>query len=132
VVEARENLPWVTGDHPVVRLNFNSLQEFNFQAGWGTKNANIFLPLSPHHLLITQVGTNHRFRAPLPLEIAMVAQNGVIRQSMRWVFASAPQTFVGELRPRVVDAVRFAAEKEAWEDFHNRQSESELAPSGSG
>jgi len=37
----------------------------------------------------------------------------------RVVFASSPRPEVAQLRPRVIDAQRFAAETAAWNDFHD-------------
>lgn len=46
-----EGLNWFTTDNPVVRLNFSSVNNYNFGGGWGSPGTEIFLPLSPQHLI---------------------------------------------------------------------------------
>src|SRR6185437_6304634 len=56
ILSSENDLPWFTTDDPVVRLNFRSPSHYDFEGGWGIPKTNIFLPLSPKHLLFTEVG----------------------------------------------------------------------------
>ena len=55
---------WFTCDHPVMRLNYNGPDDFTLQGGWDYKGTDLVMPLSPRHLLMTQVGHSrpHRWR----------------------------------------------------------------------
>src|SRR5207245_1244159 len=42
---------WITSDHPVLRLNYNTAENYDFGGGWGNPGSEIIMPLSPRYLL---------------------------------------------------------------------------------
>lgn len=56
VIQAAEGVSFPTSDDPVICLNYRSEYDYGFKGGWGRKNGNIIMPLSPDKLLFTQIG----------------------------------------------------------------------------
>jgi len=48
----------MTSDKPVVRLNYHSDSKYDFGGGWGSTGTEIFIPLSPKHLMYTKIGSS--------------------------------------------------------------------------
>jgi hypothetical protein len=51
-----DDLQWPLPDHPVLRLNWNSESDYNFDGGWNSPGTEVMMPLSPRHLLYVKVG----------------------------------------------------------------------------
>jgi hypothetical protein len=117
---------WITSDNPVIRLNYNSPSDYNFNGGWGSRNTCIVLPLGPEHLLFTQIGE----RPPRRGERMSQEHTGVIRKATaehawRMVFASDTDHQVASWRPRFVDADEVRRERDQWSNWHTQQSDAE-------
>jgi len=127
IVEPSGNDEWFTSDHPAMRLHFNSVADYNFGGGWGRKNCDLLLPLSPRHLLYAQVGVRHPDRFMFRPDQTRLIQRFLAERASRWIFARAPLAVVSQDRPRVVDADRVKAEEQFWAhwDKANRQAEAE-------
>jgi hypothetical protein len=50
---------WPLTDHPVLRLNYNSPAECDFDGGWRHAGSEFIMPVSPHLAVYTQVGKRH-------------------------------------------------------------------------
>ena len=58
ILKAPAGLGWFTSDDPVICLNFQSESSYDFGGGWNRARGNILLPLSPRHLMFTEMGAN--------------------------------------------------------------------------
>ena len=117
----RRGLTWITSDNPVVRLNFNSLQDYNFNGGGGSPGTEIFLPLDPEHLLFTHIGAP---RARQRGERMTQAETELIRRftaehAWRLILTPDPDDEVQGLRPRTVDRAIFEDERKQWAKWHH-------------
>ena len=115
-------LEWFTSDHPVLRLNFNSDQEYDFQGGWGSRGTEILIPLSPTHMMFTQVGKSVPDEFTFTEQQTRTLQRFLAERAHRSVFAARPIRRVAWFHPRRVDANAFAAERRAWELWHTEHS----------
>lgn len=118
---------WFTSDNPVVRLNFNTLRDYNFKGGWGSTGTEIFLPLDAEHLMFTHIGNR---RARQRGERMTRVETELIRRftaehAWRLILADEPNDEVPELRPRTVDSDSFEHERSQWANWHQQQSEAE-------
>lgn len=127
IVEPDGNDEWFTSDHPAMRLNFNSVADYNFGGGWGRKKCDLLLPLSPRHLLYAQVGVRHPDRFKFRPDQTRLIQRLLAERASRWIFARAPLAIVSQDRPRIVDADRVKAEEQFWANWDgaNRKAEAE-------
>ncbi|NYF80124.1 DUF4238 domain-containing protein [Granulicella arctica] len=130
ILSAENDLPWFTTDDPVVRLNFRNSSDYDFKGGWGVPKTNIFLPLSPKHLLFTQVGEKTYQRGEvLPRHQAIMLRRMIAEHAHRYIFSPSKDSTIPHHRPRVVDAQAVRNESEQWQRWHEQQSvaERELA-----
>jgi len=126
ILHSPEGIKWLTSDDPVVRLNYHNPTRYDFRGGWGSVGTEIFLPLSPHHLLYTKIGTRPPQRGTVvSTELAGWLQRFTIEHAHRLVIAAAPEVSVPELRPRIVDSAAFADEVGQWKHWHEEQTDAE-------
>jgi hypothetical protein len=126
IVSSEDDLPWFTTDDPVVRLNFRSPSDYDFKGGWAKPNTNIFLPLSPRHLLFTQVGQKTYQRGEiLPRQMAVMLRKMIAEHAFRYVFSPQIDPAVAQYRPRTIDAGAINQEREQWRKWHEEQSSAE-------
>jgi len=123
---APDDLNWFSSDDPVVRLNYHSEDKYDFDGGWGSKGTEIFLPLSPRHLLYTRIG----YRPPergfvLPRVAAEFIRRAIAEHAHRNMFSNLPNEDIPKLRPRHVDAEIFRKEREGWRKWHEDQTKAE-------
>ena len=100
-----KGVEWFTSDDPVVRLNFHNHSKYDFGGGWGSKGTEIFMPISPKHLLYTQVGSRPPQRGrQFSSEQAEIIRRCIAEHAHRFIFASKPDANMASLRPRTVNA----------------------------
>jgi len=129
VVRPPLGMKWLTSDNPVVKLNFYSNGTFDLGGGWGNPDSVILLPLSPEHLLYTQVGKKPRFGRGerLPEPIALQVQRFIIKNAHRYIFSEQIDPAVSNTRPRTVSRELVCAEDQGWAEFNTTQREAEQA-----
>ncbi|GAB3344958.1 DUF4238 domain-containing protein [Lysobacter tyrosinilyticus] len=126
ILHAPEGVSWPTTDNPLVRLNFFSPSNYNFDGGWGVPNGDILLPLSPKHLLFACIGRKSWVRGTkLNLSTALLIRRMIIEHGDRYVFAKEPGD-IHLIRPRIVSPDGYKAEQEAWKKWHSEQTQSEI------
>jgi hypothetical protein len=126
ILSAPKGMKWFTSDDPVVRLNRSSVKNYHFDGGWGSKGTEIFMPLSPNHLLYTQVGRRPPSRgAQVSLDHAKAIRRFIAEHAHRSIYASDQDTHVLKLRPRTVNAAELADEKLWWSKWHEDQTSAE-------
>lgn len=128
ILSPPEDLLWFTSDTPVVRLNFYGIGHYDLKGGWGVEKTDIFLPLGPRHLLYTQVGDK---RPPTrgercPLDQAIAFRRFIAKNADQIIISVQTDVDVPTLRPRIVDAGAFRAERESWRKWHEEQSSAEM------
>jgi hypothetical protein len=126
-----EGETWFTSDDPVLKVNFNSLTDYTFGGGWGSVGTDLMLPLGPRHMLFTQVGKPVPSRGSrMPREQSATVRRLIAEHAHRYIFASAPDSFVDQVRPRTVNAELVRREAAEWQRFHEEQSAAERALMG--
>ena len=87
----------------------------------------IMMPISPRHLLYTQIGSKLPHRFTVSQEQTRSIQRFMIERAYRWIFARKELDWIVEDRPRIVDQSQFNAEQKAWKEWHNEQLKIEMA-----
>jgi hypothetical protein len=127
ILKPPPGLNWPTSDNPLIRLNFHSPEKYDFGGGWKVQNGDIFLPLSPTHLLYTCVGNRPQARGTkVDHQTAQLIRRIIIEHADRYVFSAEPSD-EHLIRPRVVCPERFMAEQNAWQDWNREQSAAEAS-----
>jgi hypothetical protein len=120
-------LKWFTSDDPVIRLNGYADSTYDFKGGWDNPGTEILLPLSPRHLLYTQVGQKPPRRgSPLPRAKAELVRRFCAEHAHRMIFAESVDADVPKLRPRAVNADLLREESAQWRNWHKDQTTAEL------
>ncbi len=125
IVRPARGFQWFTSDHPVVKLNYYGDGNYDLKGGWGKKKGNIFMPLSPRHLLFTQIGDDLPDRLTFTSDQTRLFQRLIAERALRWIFAHRPLKFINKLRPRRVDSEAFKHEADQWENWHRYQIQAE-------
>ena len=121
-------MTWFTSDDPVVCLNFNDPENYNFGGGWISKGTEIFMPLSPRHLLYTQVGKRPPLRGTrCRPDLGILIRRFIAEHAHRIIFAAEPDMDVPKLRPRLVNADLIREERKYWSKWHEDQAIAERA-----
>ena len=128
VLRPPKGMKWLTSDNPVVKLNYYGDGTFDLGGGWGNPGSEIFLPLSPEHLLYTQVGCKPRFSRGERLEECMGVQiqRFIVKNAHRYIFSEQLDPAVTNTRPRTVSQELVRMETQGWAQFHLTQTEAEL------
>jgi hypothetical protein len=123
ILHAPEGTEWFTSDNPVIRLNYHAPDKYDFKGGWGSTGTELLLPLSPRHLLYTQIGDKRRL--PWGTRVSRYHAEEIRRfiaeHAFLMIFASHPDDEIPRLRPRTVDNNLFLNEKEKWKKWHEEQ-----------
>jgi hypothetical protein len=127
ILRSPPGIEWLTSDNPVVRLNYHDAQRYDFGGGWNSPGTNIFMPLSPSHLLFTQIGSRQRLPrgTTVSLDFAMQIQRFTVEHAHRYVFGRSADVNAALWRPRTVNREAFHAEAEQWKSWNAVQSEAE-------
>jgi hypothetical protein len=125
ILSAPQGIHWITSDDPVIKLNYYRPGVYDFKGGWGNRGTEILLPLSPRHLLYTQVGQRRSRRGEIPRAEAEMIRRFIAEHAHRLIFAAEPDPEVPRLRPRTVNA-------DLWRKWHEEQTAAEREVMGWG
>jgi hypothetical protein len=126
VMHPHSGSEWFTSDHPVLRLNFNSIDDYNFGGGWVNRGSEVIVPISPTHLLYRQVGHDHPATIVASPEQTVQLQRFIAERAHREIYATRESQRPVMFRPRAVNADQFKHEQSEWATWHERQSAAEL------
>lgn len=115
-------MEWFTTDHPAVRLNYYGNGNYDLKGGWGKNGADLFMALTPYHLLYTNIGTEPPDRINLSVDKTVMIQKIMAERAFRWIFARRPMKAVIQFRPRIVDPITFKSEEDVIRNWHKEQS----------
>jgi len=120
---------WFTSDDPVVRLDFNSLDDYDcFAGGWDRKGSEVLVPLSPTVLLYRQAHHVHPPVIQATAEQTLLVQRFLAEHAFREIYALTESRQAETFRARIVDAAAYKFEQREWADWNKVQSDSELDP----
>lgn len=126
VIHASEDISFPTSDDPVICLNYRSENDYDFKGGWGRKNCNILMPLSPRLILFTQVGD----KGPCcdldySPRYSRLFRQMIIQHAHRYIYADRPQKGMLALNARVVNPKWYEEEKQGIVRWHIEQIRAE-------
>ncbi len=127
IFEAPERLKWFTSDDPVICLNYRSESDYDFNGGWGRERGNILFPLSPRHLMFTEIGANSYPRKVSSRYRARLIRRMIAEHAHRSIYSLSEDGKVPQLRPRVEDVSTYQNERKLWATWYEDQSRAEQA-----
>lgn len=123
-VDDKVTLP--TSDDPVICLNYNNKNEYDFGGGWGKKNCNILFPISPKKILYTQVGVKVKPRWNVDYKTSVMLKKMIVEHSFRKIISNFEDDEIKSLKPRFVDDSEFKRELQMWKDFQENYIKKEI------
>ncbi len=133
---APDGVTWPTSDNPVICLRQRANGTYDFKGGWNSEGTQIFMPLSPKHLLYTHVGRKRPQPGTiLDSEPALMFAKFIREHAFRYIFSSVRDSSIPRLRPRRVNLEDYMHEKSEWLQWNevNKALDDELTrplPSG--
>jgi hypothetical protein len=125
IIKPYNGMSWFTSDHPVVKLEYSSDKEYNLKGGWGKQKTDIFMPLSPEHMMFTEIGSELPDSGEFSFEITYKFQKFIAEKAYRYIFSDYKNHIIPILKPRVVNKKLFEYEGDQWRSWHKNQSEAE-------
>lgn len=116
---------WFLTDDPALTLGY-AHGRFDFRTGIDRRHADLLMPLTPLHLLHTEVGSPRPPSYQVSAELTRTIQRALILRAHRMVFATKREDWVPWLRPREVNADRFRDEQLQWRSWAAEQARAEL------
>ncbi len=115
------NEEWPLTDNPALCVNWHGPGKFDLLGGWGTPRGDLLMPLSPRHLLHTEIGKRQSISKSLSAETTRTIQEILVTGALRWICATRAYDWVARMRPRVVNLAQFAEEDRAIRDWDKNQ-----------
>jgi hypothetical protein len=126
ILNAPDGCSWFTSDNPAIQMGLGIDGKRNLGGGWNASGTVLMLPISPVHLLYTEIGARSPEKYSVVSESKFQEMTRIIAvAASRSIFASTCDPEVPKLRPRHVDAEAFRNEKQQWRDWHDHHSDAE-------
>ncbi|MBA3073528.1 MAG: DUF4238 domain-containing protein [Anaerolineae bacterium] len=125
IVHPAHGHQWFTSDNPVIKLNDYGNGTYDLKGGWGRKGGNIIMPISPRHLLFTQIGDDLPDRRTLTSDQTRHFQRIIAERAFRWLYARESLAIIPKIRSRLVDPEAYKFEEEQWRNWHKIQKQAE-------
>jgi len=123
ILKPCNGLTWFTSDDPVLALNYYGDGTYDFGGGWGRKGTEIYLPISPLHMLYTPVGEKPLRRGTtLDGSTTQMLRRFIAEHAHKAIFAAERDEEILNLRPREVSEERYRQEEEFWKTFAAEQA----------
>lgn len=112
---------WPLTDNPVMLLNYSNEKDYTFTGGWGNNGTEVIMPITPEHLLYTQVGHNNPSYINLTFDKAQRLKELIVENAHEYVFTDCADESILSIRPRVVDKYSFNLQREQWQRWSEMQ-----------
>ncbi|GAA3749484.1 DUF4238 domain-containing protein [Terriglobus aquaticus] len=127
VLRAPAGEMFVTSDRPAVNIHKVGPKSWEFGAGWYQPGAVLYMPLSPHCLLFTQVGQPRISRDfVLTTEKLREVNRTMVAGAMRSILALRPLDYVEAIRPRQVNFEKATREELDFANWDEAQTLGDL------
>ena len=104
IFQVPPNCSWPTSDNPVTLLNYYGENNYDFKGGMGNTGGEIIFPLTPNHLLYTQIGEkNPKYVSP-SLKLYNKLVRVICENSDEYIIAKKKIANIGDIVSRQVDS----------------------------
>lgn len=101
-------------DSPTIKLGLDNNGSRSYGGGWNSDGTVLMMPLSPSHLLFSEVGRKRPSRdTVLPRHKAEEVIAHLVRRAFRDLYSHSPELNVDAIRKRIIDPEVFRREKQA-------------------
>jgi hypothetical protein len=126
ILAPHDGLEWCTSDDPVILLNYYGAGRYDFGGGTGSNGTEIFLPLSPRHMLYTRIGKRPPPRGgKFSQEDTKKLRRIIAEHAYGMILVRSPDEEIPSIRPRVENEEQFRNEQLSWQSWHEEQNAAE-------
>lgn len=104
IITCDSSLSWPTSDNPVILLNAYRDGNYDFGGGWGRKNTEIILPISPRKAIYTKVKSKRSPRFQCGSGTSEFIRKIIVENAYRYVYSNFEDNAVLQIRKRTVDS----------------------------
>lgn len=119
IIDVHKDVILPTSDDPVLCLNYNSKNDYDFGGGWGRKNCNILFPISPNKIFYTQIGSANIDNLSVNYEMSCLFKKMIVEHAYRKIISNCEDNDIKSIRRRTVDRNAFINEKRMWKEFQD-------------
>ena len=117
VIKPADDCEWITSDDPVICLNHYDEDKYDFGGGWGNIGSEIIFPISPMHLLYTQIGKRYESKWQADNRQTQLFNRLTIEHAFRRVYSSDTYKEKIKYRNRIVDVQQYKQEEEFFQNW---------------
>lgn len=123
LLKCHPDVCWPTTDHPTICTKNESYLRGENGPGWTTKDAELFMPLDPKHLLYTKVGSYPPQKgSTLSLSESKRLKKLLLHRAHQYIYSSKKIENIEAIKPRLVCLETYKESLSYWADFHNKNS----------
>lgn len=126
IITCDKNTSWPTSDNPVILLDYYADGSYDLEGGWGKKNTEIILPISPHKAIFTRVKSKLSPRIQCDYDMSKFIKKIIVENSYRYVFNNCEDQDIPIIRRRTVDKLLFLEVSKQMEKMHQNYLENEV------
>lgn len=126
IITCDERTSWPTSDNPVILLNYYPDESYDFKGGWGNKNTEIIMPVSPQKAIYTRVKSKSSPRIHCNLALSSFIRKIIVENSYRYVFNNCEDQDIPTIRRRTVNKTLFLEVNRQMEKMHQSYLENEV------
>lgn len=121
IMQAPPNFCWPLSDNPVCALNYHNADEYDFGGGWNFEGSEIFMPITPEHLLYTQIGRKNGSYINVSRKMALDIRRLLIENADEFLILTHDDSEILNIRKRIVDPQMYQISKELWQNWSETQ-----------
>ena len=126
IIRPAFGLSWLTGDCPVIKLNYYSENKYDLGGGWGSSGTDIFMALSPEYMLFTSIGKKPPITGTkMSIENTTLINKLIIENCHRYVISNTANESIKKLHSRIISPDIIKHEQDGWAKWHKEQKEAE-------
>ena len=125
VIKPSKGFNWPINDLALIRLSFKNAQNYTFGGGWDNPNGNLILPLSPQHLMITQIKSKSKMfkrGQRVDLEMTNLIRKIIAESAFEFIYSKNKDDDLLKYRKRLVDLNEYNLRKKFWKKWDTLQS----------
>lgn len=126
IITCDESISWPTSDTPVIMLNYYEDGKYDFNGGWGRKNTEIIMPISPKKAIYTKVKSTQSPRFHCNATLSTFIQKIIVENAYRFVYSNFEDASIPKLRRRKVDSAEYQEVKLQLDKLHRNYVENEV------
>ncbi len=104
IITCDSSLSWPTSDNPVILLNAYRDGSYDFGGGWGRRNTEIIMPISPRKAIYAKVKSKRSPRFQCGRETSEFIRKIIVENAYRYVYSDFEDSAILQIKKRTIDS----------------------------